>query len=320
MPREGRQGHPAESFTKPSLQNCNTWVQSSLAFALMCVKLHPDLFHWCWTHPFPPLEQLWYLSLVVFMTTPIRQDLLTCSFAHFWEAFYAMMNWRLHFTQCKEHKNAWGFHFLCTGRSCFPFVFPLLLFPVCLLWWTLAPLGHARLEEEEAKLQKQLLKTQMSWWERRKLGLACDEYLDCLIISFLRKNTSESNIFCSSVNSVMVTGSQIFLLSFFKPVTCRNRLWTKSPWFEESFLLPIKANTWARGLLLFRYLSYFWETWNDGKVFFCHHKWANLLRSSRRYADDEFHRKSGAQLWEPGLLFHFYNEDIQKIWSATSTG
>lgn len=106
--------------------------------------------------------------------------------------------------------------------------------------------------------------------------------------------------------------SNISALFFFMPVTSKNRLWTKSPGFEESFLLPVKASTWAQGLLVFRHLSHSWEIWNHGKVLFHHHKRANLLSSSRRSADDEFHRKSGAQLQEPGLLFDFYTEDIQK--------
>lgn len=64
--------------------------------------------------------------------------------------------------------------------------------------WLLLPIPGLRqesLEEEEAELQKQLLKTQMTRWERRKLSLVCNEYLDCLIISFLRKSTSESIFF-----------------------------------------------------------------------------------------------------------------------------
>lgn len=90
-------------------------------------------------------------SLAVLETTPTTHDLLTSSFAYwvfFW-ALYAMMDWRLLFTQCREHKNAWGCCFLWAGRLCFSSALPLLQFPVCLLWWIVAPPAHPRLEAGE---------------------------------------------------------------------------------------------------------------------------------------------------------------------------
>lgn len=198
MPGEGRQGHPAQSSTKPSLQSCSTWAQSSVAFALLCVMLQPELFFCCWTHPFPPLEQLWHLE-PGFVHDHSNQagsaHMQLCSLGFFG---LSVQWWRLHFTKCKEHKNIWGFHFQCTGRSCFPSVLPLLPFSVCLLWWILAPLVHARLEEGEpwgGGVAEAALENTNDPTGEEETEPVCDEYLGCSIISFLRKSTSESNFF-----------------------------------------------------------------------------------------------------------------------------
>lgn len=149
MPREGRQGHPAESSTKPSLQSCNTWVQSSLAFALLCVMLQPELFYWCWTHPFPPLEQLWHLQ-PGFFSWPLQLGRICSHAALLIRGFLGLsMQW---WTEGYTSHNAKSTKIIGVSISCalagaaFPQSLPLLLFPVCLLWWILAPLVHPRLE------------------------------------------------------------------------------------------------------------------------------------------------------------------------------
>lgn len=84
--------------------------------------------------------------------------------------------------------------------------------------------------------------------ERRKPCLVSNEYLNCLITSFIEKNTSWSQMLylnCVAANSMTVTWKQIFLLFSFPPVMSRNSLWMKTE-FEESFLLPVKATMWTR--------------------------------------------------------------------------
>lgn len=120
----------------------------------------------------------------------------------FLELYRQWMSWRLLLTQCKDHKNAWGCHFLYAGRNCFTSVILLpislgkLLFLGCLLLWAVALfacpgllcLRHESLEEEEAKVQKHHLEsTDDLTKERRKPCLVSNEYLNYLIISFLRK-------------------------------------------------------------------------------------------------------------------------------------
>lgn len=178
MPREGRQGHPAESSIKdlcPSLQGCSAPAHSLCSPGCDAAARALSL---CWAHPAPPWEQLWHLQFGFVhdhSSQPPCAPVQLCSLGCFW-VFCAMMSWS------HTSHNAKSTKMLGVSMSCFsPPAGPCL-------WWVVAPL-----EEEEAELQKQLLKTEMTWWERRKLSLVCNEYLDCLIISFLGKNTSESN-------------------------------------------------------------------------------------------------------------------------------
>lgn len=83
--------------------------------------------------------------------------------------------------------------------------------------------------------------------ERRKPCLVSSECLNCLIISFLRKNTSESNLVLKLPGSEFNDSHMTLNLSafLFAPLTSKSRLSTKTPELEESFDLPVKSSTWS---------------------------------------------------------------------------